>query len=125
METVECADDVGDWQEPPVHGGNYSLQRNRHLSEFSSADNDPSTWFADIRASYTTLHKCTVLLNESLSAAMAPPAQSVMEIVQEHAKIERYLQEAVSESQAFYNTALLELREEMDRISGVNGEMEE
>ena len=45
---VEGLDDVADWQEAPAHGGNYTTRRNRHLAEFASAQNDPSTRFADI-----------------------------------------------------------------------------
>jgi hypothetical protein len=126
---VEGVDDTADLQEAPVRGGNYTSRRNRHLAEFSAGDNDPSTRFADIRASYTALRECTVLLSESINAAPAPPARSRMDIVREYAETERYLREAGPESQAFYNVALSELQEEMNKILGSaesgSAEMEE
>ena len=125
--TVEGVNDIGHWQEAPVRGGNYTSRRNVHRGDFASTNNDPSTRFTDIRASYTALRECTIMLNESLNAAPAPPARSRMDIVREHAETERYLREAAPESEAFYNAALSELREEMGRISGAadSGEMEE
>ena len=114
-----------DWQELPARGGNYTARRNRHLAESALAQNDPSTHFTDIRTSYTALRECTVLLNDSISAAPAPPPRSRINIIQEHAETERHLREAAPESRRFYNAALLELRAEMGRILGeVSGEME-
>ena len=90
----EGLDDVADWQEAPARGGNYTTRRNHRLAEFALAQNSPSTYFADIRASYTALRECTVLLNDSISAAPAPPSRSRIDIIRKHAKTERYLREA-------------------------------
>jgi hypothetical protein len=111
--TVEGMDDTADMQEAPACGANRTTSRNRHLAEFATAQNDPSSRFADIRASYTALRECTVLLNESINAAPAPPVRSRMEIVREYAETERYLREAGPESRMFYNSVLTQLREEM------------
>ena len=71
------------------------------------------------------MRECSVLLNDSVSTAPAPPLRSRINIIHEHAETERYLQEAAPESREFYDTALVELRVEMGRISGeVSGEME-
>ena len=107
---VEGLDSAADWQEAPIRGGSHTTRRNRHLVEFASAKNDPSTRFADIRASYTALRECTVLLNDSINAPPAPPSRSRIDIIREHAETERYLREAGPESREFYSTALLELR---------------
>ena len=111
--TVEGMDDTADMQEAPARGANRTTSRNCHLAEFATAQNDPSSRFADIRASYTALRECTVLLNESINAAPAPPVRSRMEIVREYAETERYLREAGPESRMFYNSVLTQLREEM------------
>jgi hypothetical protein len=122
---VEGLGDATDWQEAPACGGNFTTRCNRHLAEFASAQKDPSTHFADIRASYIVLRAYTVLLNDSISAAPAPLSRSRSGIIREHAERERYLWEAAPESREFYIEALLELRVEMGRILGeVSGDME-
>ena len=63
---------------------------------------------------------CTVLLSKSINATSAPPAQSRMEIVEEYAETERYLQESALELRAFYNVTLFELREETSKILGAS-----
>ena len=57
-------------------------------------------------------------MNNSISAAPAPPSRSRIDIIREHTEMERYLREAGPESREFYNAALLELWAEMGRISG-------
>ena len=71
------------------------------------------------------LRECTALLNDSISAAPAPPSRSGIDIIREHAETVRYLREAGPDSREVYNTVLLELRAEMSRISGEgSGDME-
>ena len=87
-----------------------------------------STRFSDIRASYTALRECTVLLNETINAVPPPPVRSRMEIVREYAETEGYLRGSAPESRAFYNVVLTGLREEMNKLEGTEGnnhEMEE
>jgi hypothetical protein len=70
--TVESVDDIGDLKKAPARGSNYTLRHNHHLAESNSEGNDPSTQLSTIRAGYTSLRNCTVLLNKSRNVAPAP-----------------------------------------------------